>query len=73
MLQVCADTLIGDDQIRGVSGGQRKRVTTGQLSLSRSPPLAQRESNIDWENRFLLACEHSSIKDRVAWDRHCAC
>lgn len=33
MLQVCADTLIGDDQIRGVSGGQRKRVTTGQLSL----------------------------------------
>ena len=28
--QVCADTLIGDDQIRGVSGGQRKRVTTGQ-------------------------------------------
>ena len=32
VLQVCADTLIGDDQIRGVSGGQRKRVTTGQLS-----------------------------------------
>ena len=28
-MQVCADTLIGDDQIRGVSGGQRKRVTTG--------------------------------------------
>ncbi|KAL3150185.1 hypothetical protein ABBQ32_000044 [Trebouxia sp. C0010 RCD-2024] len=30
-LDVCADTLIGDDQIRGVSGGQRKRVTTGEL------------------------------------------
>ncbi len=30
LAQVCADTLIGDDQIRGVSGGQRKRVTTGQ-------------------------------------------
>ncbi len=29
-MQVCADTLIGSDQIRGVSGGQRKRVTTGQ-------------------------------------------
>lgn len=28
-LQVCADTLIGSDQVRGVSGGQRKRVTTG--------------------------------------------
>ncbi|DBA99141.1 TPA: hypothetical protein ACH3X3_011764 [Trebouxia sp. C0006] len=30
-LDVCADTLIGSDQIRGVSGGQRKRVTTGEL------------------------------------------
>lgn len=29
LLQVCADTLIGSDQVRGVSGGQRKRVTTG--------------------------------------------
>ena len=29
-MQICADTLIGDDQIRGVSGGQRKRVTTGK-------------------------------------------
>lgn len=33
VVQVCADTLIGDDQIRGVSGGQRKRVTTGQPPL----------------------------------------
>ncbi|KAL3140482.1 hypothetical protein ABBQ38_004739 [Trebouxia sp. C0009 RCD-2024] len=30
-LDVCADTLIGSDQVRGVSGGQRKRVTTGEL------------------------------------------
>lgn len=29
-LQECKDTLVGDDIIRGVSGGQRKRVTTGQ-------------------------------------------
>lgn len=29
LLQMCADTLIGSDQVRGVSGGQRKRVTTG--------------------------------------------
>ena len=32
-LQVCADTLIGNDMIRGVSGGQRKRVTTGMLAI----------------------------------------
>ena len=32
--QVCSETLIGNDQIRGVSGGQRKRVTTGELLVS---------------------------------------
>ena len=34
MFQVCSETLIGNDQIRGVSGGQRKRVTTGELLVS---------------------------------------
>lgn len=28
-LDVCADTIVGSDMMRGVSGGQRKRVTTG--------------------------------------------
>ncbi|KAK8581272.1 hypothetical protein V6N12_071502 [Hibiscus sabdariffa] len=30
-LEICADTLVGDEMIRGVSGGQRKRVTTGEM------------------------------------------
>lgn len=28
-LDVCADTIVGSEMIRGISGGQRKRVTTG--------------------------------------------
>ena len=30
-LEVCADTLVGSHMVRGISGGQKKRVTTGEL------------------------------------------
>ncbi|KAK3118104.1 hypothetical protein QOZ80_9BG0694280 [Eleusine coracana subsp. coracana] len=30
-LKDCADTLVGNDMIRGISGGQRKRVTIGEM------------------------------------------
>ncbi|KAK6119474.1 hypothetical protein DH2020_046778 [Rehmannia glutinosa] len=29
-LEVCADTLVGDEMVRGISGGQRKRLTTAR-------------------------------------------
>ncbi|KAL4188821.1 hypothetical protein AMTRI_Chr08g162380 [Amborella trichopoda] len=30
-LDICADTLVGSDMDRGVSGGQKERVTTGEM------------------------------------------
>jgi ABC-type multidrug transport system ATPase subunit len=38
-LEVCADTMVGNDMIRGISGGQRKRVTTGEMLVGPSKAL----------------------------------
>ena len=31
-LEICADTLVGDAYVRGISGGQKKRVSLGKLA-----------------------------------------
>ncbi|KAK7855526.1 pleiotropic drug resistance protein 1 [Quercus suber] len=35
-LEVCADTLVGNQMLRGTSGGQRKQVSTGKMLVG--PP-----------------------------------
>ena len=32
-LEICADIMVGDEMRRGISGGQRKRVTVGKSTL----------------------------------------
>ena len=39
-LQECANTIVGSNMIRGVSGGQRKRVTIGEALLANARILA---------------------------------
>ncbi|KAF9593932.1 hypothetical protein IFM89_026175 [Coptis chinensis] len=38
-LDICADTMVGDDMRRGISGGQKKRVTTGEMIVGPSTAL----------------------------------
>ncbi len=33
-LDICADTVVGNEMLRGISGGQKKRVTTGSEFLT---------------------------------------
>ncbi|XP_023771181.1 ABC transporter G family member 29 [Lactuca sativa] len=32
-LDICGDTIVGNEMIRGISGGQKKRVTTGEMMV----------------------------------------
>ncbi|KAK6284470.1 hypothetical protein POUND7_003422 [Theobroma cacao] len=42
-LDICKDTIVGDEMIRGVSGGQKKRVTTGEMIVGPTKTLLMDE------------------------------
>jgi ABC-type multidrug transport system ATPase subunit len=56
MLQLinCADTIIGDGMTRGISGGERKRVTTGEIGPSKVLFMDEISTGLDSASTFTI-------------------
>ncbi|EPS67051.1 hypothetical protein M569_07724, partial [Genlisea aurea] len=63
-LDRCADTLVGNEMIRGISGGERKRLTTGEMLVGPARALFMDEisSGLDSSTTFQIV---NSIKQTV--------
>ncbi|CAK8535728.1 unnamed protein product [Lathyrus sativus] len=63
-LDICADTMVGDEMLRGISGGQRKRVTTGEMLVGPANALFMDEisTGLDSSTTFQIA---SSLRQYV--------
>lgn len=63
-LEVCADTMVGNEMLRGISGGQRKRVTTGEMLVGPSKVLFMDEisTGLDSSTTFQIV---NSLKQYV--------
>ncbi|XP_042482888.1 pleiotropic drug resistance protein 1-like [Macadamia integrifolia] len=63
-LEVCADTLVGDQMLRGISGGQRKRVTTGEMLVGPASALFMDEisTGLDTSTTFQIV---NSIRQSI--------
>ncbi|XP_042507477.1 pleiotropic drug resistance protein 1-like [Macadamia integrifolia] len=63
-LDVCADTMVGDEMLRGISGGQKKRVTTGEMLVGPSRALFMDEisTGLDSSTTFQIV---NSIKQYI--------
>nr|XP_011466722.1 PREDICTED: pleiotropic drug resistance protein 1 [Fragaria vesca subsp. vesca] len=63
-LEACADTIVGDDMLRGISGGQRKRVTTGEMLVGPTNALFMDEisTGLDSSTTFQIV---NSIKQNI--------
>ncbi|KAK3033865.1 hypothetical protein RJ639_032770 [Escallonia herrerae] len=63
-LEVCADTIVGDEMLRGISGGQKKRVTTGEMMVGPAKALFMDEisTGLDSSTTFQIV---NSIKQSI--------
>ncbi|KAK9022552.1 hypothetical protein V6N11_002804 [Hibiscus sabdariffa] len=63
-LDVCADTIVGNEMLRGISGGQRKRVTTGEMLVGPARALFMDEisTGLDSSTTFQIV---NSLKQTV--------
>ncbi|KAH7652111.1 Monosaccharide-transporting ATPase protein [Dioscorea alata] len=63
-LDVCADTFVGDQMIRGISGGQRRRVTTGEMLVGPARALMMDEisTGLDSSTTYQIV---NSIKQSI--------
>ncbi|OWM78228.1 hypothetical protein CDL15_Pgr015047 [Punica granatum] len=63
-LEVCADTMVGNEMLRGISGGQRKRVTTGEMLVGPAKALFMDEisTGLDSSTTYQLV---NSIRQSV--------
>ncbi|KAL9233903.1 hypothetical protein vseg_008838 [Gypsophila vaccaria] len=63
-LDICADTLVGNEMIRGISGGQRKRLTTGEMLVGPAKALFMDEisTGLDSSTTFQIV---NSIRQSI--------
>ncbi|KAH7847927.1 hypothetical protein Vadar_031716 [Vaccinium darrowii] len=63
-LEVCADTLVGDEMLRGISGGEKKRLTTGEMLVgpARAHFMDEISTGLDSSTTFKIV---NSIKQSI--------
>lgn len=63
-LDICADTIVGDEMRRGISGGQKKRVTTAEMLVGPARALFMDEisTGLDSSTTFqIVKCLRQSV------------
>ncbi|GLJ43783.1 hypothetical protein SUGI_0911510 [Cryptomeria japonica] len=63
-LDICADILVGDEMRRGISGGQKKRVTTGEMLVGPAKALFMDEisTGLDSSTTYqIVKCLRQSV------------